>query len=100
MGLAMADEEHTSELQTCALSDLVDLNIGETLEAYANRRLKELQRVSETISYQRRYCPDLYPTDVVFLSYPAQDLKGNYMISSQSITLGFNATTSEEVIKV
>ncbi len=78
----------------------VDLNVGETLEAYANRRLKELQRVSETISYQRRYCPDLYPTDVVFLSYPAQDLKGNYMISSQSITLGFNATTSEEVIKV
>lgn len=78
----------------------VDLNTGENLQEYAKRRLKELQRVSETISYQRRYCPDLYPTDVIFLSYPAQDLKGNYMISSQSVTLGFNATTSEEVIKV
>lgn len=78
----------------------VDLNVGETLQEYANRRLKELQMVSETISYQRRFHPDLYPTDVVFLSYPAQELKGNYMISSQSITLGFNATTSEEVIKV
>ena len=78
----------------------VDLNIGETLQEYAERRLKELQRVAETINYDRRFFPDIYPSDIVRLNYPAQDLKGNYMVASQSITLGFSAKTSEEVIKI
>jgi len=78
----------------------VDLNSGENLEEYAKRRLKELQRVSTTISYDRRFNPDIYPTDVVRLNYPKQDVTGLYMVSSQTITLGFNAKTSEEVIKI
>lgn len=76
------------------------LNDGETLKGYAIRRLGELQRVSTTISYDRRYNPDIYPTDVVNLSYPKQEISGNYMVSSQTINLGFNAKTSEEVIRI
>lgn len=78
----------------------VDLNTGENLEEYAKRRLKELQRVSTTITYDRRFNPDVYPTDVVRLSYPRQNIKGLFMVSSQTINLGFNAKTSEEVIAI
>ena len=78
----------------------VNLNTGENLQEYANRRLKELQRVSTSVSYDRRFNPDIYPTDVVRLNYPRQSIKGLFMVSSQTINLGFNAKTSEEVIKV
>lgn len=76
------------------------LNDNETLAEYAFRRLKELQRVSTNISYDRRYMPDIYPSDIVELNYPAQNIQGNYYITSQSITLGYNAKTSEEVIEI
>lgn len=80
--------------------DDVNLNTGENLEEYAKRRLKELQRVSRKISYDRRFLPNIYPTDVVRLNYPAQKISGLFMVTSQSVNLGFNGKTSEEVIKV
>lgn len=83
-----------------AEEDSVTLNKNETLQAYANRRLKELQRVSTKISYDRRYIPEVNVMDVITLNYPEQGLVGDYMVSSQSITLGYNAKTSEEVIQV
>lgn len=76
------------------------LNDNETLAEYAFRRLKELQRISTNISYDRRYIPDVYPTDIVELNYPAQNIQGSYYILSQSISLGYNAKTSEEVIEI
>ena len=76
------------------------LNDGETLKGYAKRRLEELQQISTIISYDRRYDPIVYPTDVVSLDYPAQEIKGSYMVSSQTITLGFNGRTSEEVVRI
>lgn len=83
-----------AEETSCALND------GETLKAYAKRRLEELQKVSTIISYDRRYDPDIYPTDVITLGYPEQEISGNFMVSSQTINLGFNGRTSEEVIKI
>ena len=68
----------------------VILNDNETLQEYAKRRLKELQSVSTTISYDRRFHPDIYPLDVVRLNYPRQDLVGDYYVTSQSIELGWN----------
>ena len=76
------------------------LNDNETLSEYAFRRLKEYQKVSTNISYDRRYIPDIYPTDIVELHYPAQKIQGFYYITSQSISLGYNAKTSEEVIEI
>lgn len=74
-------------------------NENETLPAYAKRQLELLQKMAITISYNRRFWPDLYPTDFITLHYPSQDLIGNYLITSQDITLGYNATTSEEVVQ-
>lgn len=78
----------------------VDTSYGESLELYAKRRLEELQQYSEKVSYTRRYVPDVYVDDVIRLNYPAQGISGAYYIISQNITLGYNASTSEEVIKL
>lgn len=77
----------------------VTLYEGETLTAYAKRRLAELQRVSMTASYDRRYHPDILPGDMIGLNYPAQKLVGNFCVNSQKITLGHGAKTSEEVVQ-
>lgn len=83
----------------------VVLNDEETLQSYADRRLKELQRFSKTLSYDRRYWQSineegLYPLDVIRIKIPQCDIFGKFIITSQTITLGFNAKTSEEVIAV
>lgn len=75
----------------------VDLSDDETLEEYASRRLKELQKASLEASYDRRYWPSVEPTDNVRLHYPAQRLDGVYKVKSQSIELGHGARVSEEV---
>lgn len=76
------------------------LQENETLAEYAERMLKEAQRASATISYDRRFEPNVYISDVVRLSYPAQQINGLFLVTSQSITLGYNAKTSEEVIQI
>lgn len=76
------------------------LKENETLAEYAERMLKLAQQAATTISYDRRFDPDVYISDVVRLNYPAQGITGDYLVSSQTITLGYNARTSEEVIKL
>lgn len=78
----------------------VELNTNETLAEYAQRMLKEYQRTSTKISYSRRYYPDIYPGDCIRLNYPAQGINGIFMISDQDVTLGYNAKTSEEVMRL
>lgn len=75
-----------------------DLSTGESIEAYANRRLAEEQRIVKTASYSRRYVPDVIPGDLITLHYPKQNMDGLFYISSQSIDLGYSAKTSEEVM--
>lgn len=77
-----------------------DLAENETLAGYARRRLKELQKVGRTVSYDRRYLPDINVSDVVRLNYPAQGIMGNFAITNQNVELGFGAKTSEEVMQV
>lgn len=78
----------------------VQLSTNETLGDYAWRILKYYQQISTTVSYTRRFDPNVYPSDVVRINYPAQGVTGLYMVSDQSITLGYNARTSEEVMKI
>lgn len=78
----------------------VNLAQNETLTEYAMRRLKEEQRYSVTVSYDRRYVPNVFPGDIITMHYPAQDLVGDYIVESQTIELGHGAKTSEEVIGV
>lgn len=75
----------------CATTD------GETLALYARRKLKELQKYAESISYDRTFDPNLNVTDKVRLRYPASGIEGVYTITSQSIELDHCCTTSEEV---
>lgn len=72
-----------------------NLNAGETLYEYASRRLKESQKVSQKVSYTRRFNPELYVTDYVRFNY--EQLDGVYVITSQKIQLGYGADTTEEV---
>ena len=73
-----------------------NLNTGESLEEYAQRRLREEQSPARVCSYTRRYCPNLLPGDAVRLHYPAQKIDGAFRIRSQQIELGYSARTAEE----
>lgn len=70
----------------------------ESIEEYAKRRLQEEQRLMTSVSYTRRYIPDLFPSDLVLLNYPEQGIVGSYYILNQSVDLGYSASTSEEVV--
>lgn len=72
----------------------------ETLGEYATRRLKELQQVGRTVRYDRRFVPDINVTDIVGLNYPEQGIIGTFTITNQTISLGYNAKTSEEVMQI
>lgn len=78
----------------------VDLADGETIEEYTARRLKELQNLKKEVEYNRRFWPDVYPTDIVTLYYPDQGLNGNFAVTSQSIDLGYGARTAETLSEV
>ena len=76
------------------------LNDKETLSEYAERRLKELQQVETIVTYDRRYVPEVLPTDVVRLNFAAQGVTGTFLITSQTVDLGGSPKTSEEVRRV
>lgn len=78
----------------------VYLNANETLAEYTTRMLKEYQQTATNISYNRRYYPGVYPGDCIRINYPAQDVSGIFLITDQNVNLGYNARTSEEVIKL
>lgn len=72
------------------------LNANETVAEYALRRLKEEQSPSRTAQYARRFRPDITVGDIVTLHHPAQNIEGNFRITSQKIDLGYGARTTEE----
>ncbi len=76
-----------------------DFNSGESIAEYASRRLRELQAISVTASYDRRFDPNILAGDLVRLKYPRQGLDGLYTVTSQRIEIGFGARTTEEVRK-
>lgn len=78
----------------------VYLQENETLAEYAERMLALAQRASQSISYDRRFDPEVYVSDIIMLNYPAQNISGTYLVTSQNINLGYNAKTSEEVLKI
>ena len=79
-----------AEERSCKLSD------GEGLEEYAVRRLRELQSPARTVSYSRRYLPDVSVGDIVRMHYPRQNIDDLFRVESQKIELGYGARVSEE----
>jgi len=80
-------------------SDVV-LDSKETLANYARRRLKEEQFMTYKVSYTRRFDPMAHVSDIVEINYPQIDLNGLFQITSQTVTIGSGASTSEEVYLV
>lgn len=74
-----------------------DLNDNESIGEYAARRLREEQQNALSATYKRRFMPDIMPDDLIYLKYPEQGLNGVFRVTSQTIDLGYGATTSEEV---
>lgn len=76
----------------------VNLSANESIAEYASRALRESQRVNKTISYNRRFEPSVQVGNVVRLHYPNQDVDGDFVVGSQTITIGGCARTSETVV--
>ena len=74
-----------------------NLNEGEGIAAYAQRRLKEEQSRAYEVTYSRRFNPDITISDIVGLHYPQQGLNGDYKVISQRITLEAGGRTEEQV---
>lgn len=72
---------------------------NESIAEYATRKLKEAQNAKQTVSYDRRYIPDVLPGDLITMNYPQQNIAGEYTVNSQSVTIGYGAKTSEQIYK-
>ena len=70
-----------------------------TLEEYAARRLKELQSPTRKISYSRRFRPDVTIGDKVRLHLPGHGIDDVFTVTTQRVTLGYNARVTEEAEK-
>lgn len=77
-----------------------DLADNESIAAYAIRRLREEQSVAYTISYDRRFTPDLEISDRITLHYPEQNIDGDFEITNQTVSLGYGCKVSEEVKRI
>ena len=77
-----------------------NLNSGETATQYVQRRLKESQTAIMSVSYNRRYDPDITVGDYIRLNYPEQQVTGMFQITSSSFNLNYGATVSEDANKV
>lgn len=70
----------------------------ETLQTYAERRLRELQGPARKISYNRRFRPEVTIGDKVRLHLPGHGVDDVFTVKSQKITLGYGARVAEEVM--
>lgn len=70
---------------------------GETMSAYALRRLHELSYMEEECEYTREYAPDVYLYSIVKASIPG--MEGNLRIKSQTVNCGNGITIAEKGVK-
>ena len=78
----------------------VTLGTNESLGSYAIRRLKELQSPARTITYNRRFFPDITVGDIVRINHPEIGIDGSFKVTSQTLTLNYGCRTSEEAVLV
>lgn len=76
----------------------VNLGTNESLSAYAYRRLKALQSPARTVSYTRRFDPDVNVGDIVRINHPEIGINGEFRVTSQSLELGYGCRTEEEAV--
>lgn len=71
---------------------------GETLAAYARRRLRELSVSRDTRKYVREYWPGALPQSVVRCTMPDAGLSGDLRITRQALSLGYGVSVTEEAV--
>ena len=77
----------------------VNLASNESIAQYARRMLKQAQQVKRAASYTRRYMPNVRPSDLIRMAYPAQGLTGVYVVQSQTVALEYGAATDEQILE-
>lgn len=89
----------TSTVTRGWLSDVVDESPtrvdGETLHAYAERKLEEASMVRDTRTYTREYWPGVHPFSVIRGSLTSVGIEGDFRVESQQITCGRGVVVEE-----
>ena len=68
---------------------------GESLEAYARRRLREESTISCPYTYVRRWSPDVRTDDIVRATLPRAGLDGDLRVQAQTIRCGRGVDLTE-----
>lgn len=76
----------------------VSLGTNESISAYTLRKLKELQGPARTISYSRRFDPNVSVGDIIAINHPEIGIDGIFRVKSQSLSLSFGCRTSETAV--
>lgn len=69
---------------------------GETMYAYARRRLEEESTIVQSYSYTRRFDPDILPFDLVRASVSDLGFEGDLRVLTQKISCGRQIEVSEK----
>ena len=69
---------------------------GETMNAYALRRLHELSVQKDTRTYTREYSPDVNLYSIVKASMDA--LQGDLRVESQTVRCGYGVTVEDKAV--
>lgn len=92
-------ESITSTVRRGWTSDIVDQSPvrtdGETLAAYAARRLEEESMVNDARSYTREWWPDVLPFSLVHGSLSSVGVEGDFRVVSQQLTCGRGIVVEE-----
>ena len=68
---------------------------GETLQAYAERRLSELSDIYETIDIEREFVPGVLPYSAVRVALAEPGLYGDFRVMSQTIECSHGVKVGE-----
>lgn len=79
--------------------DLYDTSVvrvnGESLEAYAERKLAEDSIVADARQWKREWWPDVYPGDLIRASMRSHGVQGEYRCRRQSLDCGAGIVVTE-----
>lgn len=102
--VAVNEDDEGSETSYAARGrwvDVVDaspLRIGgETLTAYARRRLAEERKKAVKVRYTREFSPGVHPFGIVRGCFPALGIEGDMRVISQDLSCGAGVTVDEVI---
>lgn len=105
--IVVVDDDENSILSTVSRGREIwmeetapSLGENESLEQYARRRLAEEQKIVHTFDYTRRFYPEIFPGDLVDISYPQAGFNGVFRVTNQTLTLGHSIEVSESGVLI